>query len=78
MRLGPTRIERTFDYTNELILTGASDAYDEDNAFNPDAVKKAIQEREDKIRQGANKPAANTTTQSRPSGAAMGRSTMGW
>ena len=73
VRLGKPRIERTFIYTNELILTGCSEPYDDDRAYDRDAIKLALNERNDRIKANANKPKGNAGGQSKPSGAASGR-----
>ena len=73
--MGKPRVETTTTYTNELIMTGCSDAYEEGvtpNApYDAGAIQKAIQERNDRIKADANKPSNNT--QSRPSAASSGR-----
>jgi len=46
VKIGKPKIETTTSYINEIVVTGASEAYDEEKAFQKDAVEKAIAERE--------------------------------
>lgn len=78
VRLGPTRIEKSVTYTNELVLTGCSDPYEEgiskEAPYDANAIKLAIEERESRIKEAANKPKNNGNEgQNRPSAAARGR-----
>ena len=75
VRLGKPKIEKTVTYTNELIITGASEPYAEEKAYDKGAIQKAIQERDDHIKEAASKA---QKPQNKPSGAAMGRSTKNW
>ena len=83
VKLGKPRKETTVSYTNELIITGMSEPYDdsEDSIHAPydaNAIKTALQEREDRIKSEANKPKGNGNTQTKPSGASKGRTPQGW
>lgn len=73
--LGPPKVERTTTYKNELLITGAVAAYDEDSPIKPydrDVIEAAKQERENKIKE---KQASNNTPTSnaRPSASRSGR-----
>lgn len=79
MAIGKPRFEKTVTYKNDMLITGASVAYEEGISAVPPydkaAIDKALQERETKI---ANEQAQNNKqNDSRPSGAAKGRS-MNW
>lgn len=70
--IGKPRVEKKTEYKNELVITGASPAYEDEVAYNADAIKKAIQERENKIAEEAAQQ--NTPTPAtKPSAAARGR-----
>lgn len=79
MAIGKPRRKVETSYKNELIITGASEAYEEgvtpEKPYEADVIKAAIQERQNKLEeakakaQSGNK-AANT---SKPSGAKSGR-----
>ena len=78
MRIGK-KVTVEYSFTNELIITGASEPYDEDSETKPydaGAIKQAIQEREAKIKEASEKAASGQNVQSgqnKPSGKAMGR-----
>lgn len=76
--IGKPRIEKKTVYKNELIITGASQAYEEDVTQNPpydaDSIKAAIQERENEIAAQKN----NNSNKSTPSGKAHGGRTLGF
>lgn len=71
--IGKPKIERSVTFKNELVITGASEAYTEGVTekapYDPDVIKAAIQERQNKIdsEQTLSKASA------RPSAAARGR-----
>lgn len=76
VRLGKPKIEKVVEYTNELVVTGASDPFEEEKAYDREAIKLALAERDERIKNAANKPRGNAGGnggQSRPSGASMGR-----
>ena len=82
MKIGKPKITVEYDYTNELILTGASEAYDEDGAerdkkpYDANAIKKAITEREARIKEAADK-SKSVNTDKKPTAAGTGR-TISW
>lgn len=76
--IGKPRVERKVEYRNDMVINGASDAYEEGvTAFPPyekAVIDKAIQERENKIAEekaNAQKPATPNAT--KPSAASYGR-----
>ena len=73
------KIETT--YKNELVITGATEPYEEGVSDNPpydeDAIKLAIQERENRIAENANKNSEKPPFENKPSGASKGR-TLNW
>lgn len=76
--LGKPREKIETSYKNELVITGASDPYEEgvtENApYDADAIKLAIQERENRIQEeAAKKSSANTGANGRPTAAGSGR-----
>ena len=73
--LGKPRIDKSYDYKNELIVTGCSEPKPEGLAYDSDAIKLALQEREERIKESSNKTNnhSNQNNQNRPSGAASGR-----
>jgi hypothetical protein len=69
--IGKPRKKITTTYKNDLVITGASAPYEEDDAIKPyvsDVINAAIQERKNRIEEKRN----NSTT-TKPSGAAHGR-----
>lgn len=72
------RVETT--YKNELIITGASEPYEEgvskEAPYSAESIKLAIQERENRIAEAANK-AEKPPFDNKPSGASKGR-TLNW
>ena len=72
--IGKPRIERKVSYKNDMVITGASEAYEEGGAIAPytkEAIDKALQERENKIAE--EKAKSNSTAATKPSAAAHGR-----
>lgn len=72
--IGKPRIERRVTYKNDLLVEGASEAYEEgvtpEKPYNADTIRAAIQERENRLKeQRAQTPREN----SKPSGMARGR-----
>ena len=82
-RIGKPRTKVEYFYTNELIITGASEPYEEgiteEAPYDGDAIRKAIQERADKIKAAEAKAKSSSTapSQARPSGESRGR-TANW
>jgi hypothetical protein len=75
MAIGKPKQKVETSYKNELIITGASEPYDEENAYKADSIKLAIQERENakaNEKTGDKNPFTST-----PSGASKGR-TLNW
>ena len=78
--IGKPRVERKTTYKNDLLITGASEAYEEgvtpEKPYEAEVIKKAIQVRDEKIEEDKAK-AQNKSQQKpaqKPSGAAHGRS----
>lgn len=78
VKIGKPRKKTTVDIKNELVITGASEAYEEGVTVEPpyseDVIKAAIQERANRIAETKAKSNSNANNSSRPSGAARGRS----
>jgi hypothetical protein len=78
--IGKPRIKKDVTYKNDMLVTGASEAYEEGTTaelpYDAEVIKAAIQIREEKIAEdkakGQNKTQSKTTQ--KPSGAAHGRS----
>ena len=70
VKIGKPKVETTTNYINEIVLTGASEPYDESRAFPKEAIEKAIAEREINERNKEN----NTTVRRATEGASRGRS----
>lgn len=75
VKLGKPRQEISYENRNELVITGATEPYDEGcpmgEPYEIEAIKKAIQERQNALEAAKNAPKTNTTA--KPSGAASGR-----
>ena len=73
--IGKPKIEKTVSFKNELVITGASEAYaegiTEKAPYNPAVINAAIQERQNKI--DAEKASGNVGASSKPSAASRGR-----
>lgn len=73
--IGKPRVKTETTYINDLVITGASAPYEEgvtpEKPYDAEVIKKAVQERENKIREEKEKK--STTTKAKPSGAAHGR-----
>ena len=57
VKIGKPKIEREVSYVNEIVVTGATEAYDADNGddpFSTDAVNSAVKEREIELESGSN------------------------
>ena len=67
-------LEGETEYKNELIITGASPAYEEERAYNADAIQLAIQNYEDTQAQNQLRKEKVPFEQSKPSAAKVGRS----
>lgn len=79
VKIGKPRVETTTKYKNELLITGASDAYEDgvsqEKPYDASAIKAAIQERTNRIEEVRNKANNSTPTPAaKPSGASRGRS----
>jgi len=78
--IGKPRIKKEVTYKNDLLITGASDAYEEgvtaEKPYDVEVIKKAIQVRDEKIAEEKAKAQNKTQTKTtqKPSGAAHGRS----
>ena len=74
--IGKPRREVKVSYKNELVITGASEAYEEgvtpEKPYDAGTIKAAIQERENRIEEQKNKAQSAPTT-AKPSGKAHGR-----
>lgn len=76
--IGKPRRKVETSYKNELIITGASEAYEEgvtpEKPYEAETIKAAIQERQNKLEEAKNKAQnANKSTTQKPSGAAKNR-----
>lgn len=49
VKIGKPRVEVKTSYKNEFIITGMTEAYSEENAYDPEAIKQAVQERENRL-----------------------------
>lgn len=71
---GKPRSKTKTSYVNELLITGASEAYDEERAYDPDTIQKALVDREAILEEKKNKAMSGSNkTGNKPSGAASGR-----
>lgn len=74
---GKPKKETRSTYINELVVTGGSEPYEDEEGdhvpYDKDAIKGAIQERNNKIEEEKNKPKTGSTGNTRPSGRAHGR-----
>jgi hypothetical protein len=76
--IGKPRRKVETSYKNELIITGASEAYEEgvtpEKPYEAETIKAAIQERQNRLEEAKNKAQnANKPTAQKPSGAAKNR-----
>lgn len=55
VKLGKPKIEKFSEYTNELIITGATDAFEDEKAYSEEIINKAIEERKIKLEEEKNK-----------------------
>ena len=80
VKIGKPRKKVTVEIKNDLIITGASEAYEEgitpELPYEADTIQAAIQERANKLEEEKAKAqsGAKTTNNAKPSGAAHGRS----
>lgn len=81
MAIGKPKVEISVEYKNDMVITGASTAYGEEQegdmppAYKAETIQLALTERENKLAERKSKAASgNSTSQSKPSGAAKGRS----
>ena len=76
--IGKPRVETKTTYKNELVITGASEAYEEgvtgEKPYDKVVIEAAIQERNNQIEEEKNKEAKPKTATQKPSAAAKGRS----
>lgn len=76
MAIGKPKVEKRVEYKNDMLITGASEAYEEGITpfppYDKAVIDKAIQERENKIAEEKAK-SQNPSTNSTPSAAALGR-----
>lgn len=72
---GKPRTKTKTSYTNELVINGASDPYDEEKAYDADTIQKALVDRDAILEEKKNKAMSGgkATTGNKPSGAASGR-----
>ena len=78
MAIGKPKQKIETSYKNELVITGAEEPYDEENAYKADSIKLAIQERENKLAEAANQKSGDKNPfDNAPSGASKGR-TLNW
>lgn len=78
VKIGKPRVEVETKYKNELLITGASEAYEEgvtkEKPYDTATIKAAIQERENKLEEAKNKANnAQPAPAAKPSGAARNR-----
>lgn len=71
--LGKPRIETSYDYKNELVMTGCSEPVPENLAYDSNAVKLALVEREERIKNNRASGNASAPAQNKPSAASKGR-----
>lgn len=85
--IGKPRSEEKRTFVNELIITGASEPYDEDSAkaFKADVIKAALVEREAKLAEDEAKsksknatPSASAKPIGQPAGGAGAKARLGW
>ena len=76
VKIGKPRRKVTYENKNDLLINGASEAYEEGVTENPpynaDTIQAAIQERNNRLEE-AKAQASRPMTQTKPSGAAHGR-----
>jgi hypothetical protein len=76
--IGKPRRKVETSYKNELIITGASEAYEEgvtpEKPYEAETIKAAIQERQNRLEEAKAKAQKSTTTATKPSGASKNRS----
>lgn len=83
VKIGKPRVKKTVETKNELIITGASEAYEDgitpELPYDADTINAAINERESRLAEARVKSKSGNTssTNAKPSGAARGRS-MSW
>lgn len=71
---GKPRTKTKTSYTNELVINGASDPYDEEKAYDAETIQKALVDREAMLEEKKNKAmSGNRGSANKPSGAASGR-----
>lgn len=68
MAIGKPKIERKIDFKNELIITGASESYEEERAYSAEVIQAALAVREEKLNE---EKSGSTSTVKKP--AASGR-----
>jgi len=73
MKIGKPKVEITYDYKNDMLITGASEPYEDENAYDKDTVALAINVRNEKMAQRQNQT-VTPAPQSRPSAQSKGRS----
>lgn len=78
VKIGKPRIEKKTTYVNELIVTGATEAYEEgitaEKPYDKTAIQGAIQERKNKLEEQKNKANAGAPKNAaKPSAASRGR-----
>lgn len=76
--IGKPKVETKISYKNELVITGASDPYEEgvtpEKPYDPEVIKACIQERTTRIESQKEQASRNNTkSTTRPSGASRGR-----
>ena len=81
--IGKPKQRRETTYKNELVITGATEPYDEDaevpsqKPYDKNAIKQAIQDRKDRLEERRNRAAAPQRANTRPQTRTSGR-TMNW
>lgn len=79
MAIGKPKIEKTYEYKNDMVITGSTPAYGEEAdgtlpaAYASDAIQLALNERETKLAEKRTRTAGTQSSNSKPSGATRGR-----
>ena len=77
MLIGKPKKKVTYENKNELVITGASEAYEEgiskENPYDSDTIKAAMEERKNKFEERKATAQQKNTTTTKSSGAAKGR-----
>ena len=73
MTIGKPKIDKKTIFKNEMIITGVSEAYDENMAYNHETIKKALAARDERLEEQKKKNSSTPQTQVSSKPAASGR-----